>query len=121
MKSCIKCRVLPRVTHSRWCRNCRADYQRTRIKYRWSVLKRFKKIKGCNKCGYNKCSSALQFNHIDPSTKTHHLGIGRLIKGLVRWQRIKDELAKCEVLCANCHAELTHENKHHLLGAKDEK
>lgn len=78
-------------------------------------------MKGCKSCGYKKCGAALQFNHIDPSTKLHHNGIGRLVKGAVKMPRIKAEIAKCEILCANCHAELSFKKKHHLLGEVNER
>jgi hypothetical protein len=59
----------------------------------------------CSKCGYNKCPAALEFHHLDPSTKdftpSHY--------GNTSWDKNKDkvmkELNKCIVLCANCHRE----------------
>ena len=57
----------------------------------------------CIACGYNKCSRALDFHHIDPSTK--EFGIAQ--KGYTRsWSRVKDELDKCMLLCSNCHREV---------------
>ena len=56
----------------------------------------------CNKCGYNKSITALEFHHLDPSEKD--FGISN--KGETRsWERIKKELDKCVILCANCHRE----------------
>jgi hypothetical protein len=59
----------------------------------------------CSKCGYNKCPAALEFHHLDPSTKdfipSHYSNTS--------WDKNKDkvmkELDKCIVLCANCHRE----------------
>ena len=55
----------------------------------------------CSRCGYNKCISALHFHHIDPASK--EFGIS---DGVTRaWNRVVEELRKCVLLCANCHAE----------------
>lgn len=57
----------------------------------------------CQCCSYNKCNAALQFHHIDPSTKDRDSRLGKNIKS---WARIVDELKKCVLLCGNCHAEI---------------
>lgn len=60
----------------------------------------------CSICGYNKCNRALAFHHLDPETKDFsisHKGISR------SWEKIKQELDKCILVCHNCHSEL-HEN-----------
>ena len=57
----------------------------------------------CERCGYNKCKNALEFHHIDPKEKD--FGIGD--KGYTRsWEKIKIELDKCILVCANCHREI---------------
>lgn len=77
-----------------------------------AVAKRRRKIKAmsieykggeCQICGYSKFQGALDLHHIDPKSK--HFGIAD--KGYTRsWERIKTELDKCALLCANCHREL---------------
>jgi len=71
-----------------------------------SLLARFKVIKGCVKCGYNKCSFALQFDHINNTSK-HNENHNRAIEPRWSKDRIKKELSKCQILCATCHAEKT--------------
>jgi predicted HNH restriction endonuclease len=57
----------------------------------------------CERCGYNTCVSALHFHHLDPTTKEFNLGLkGRTFK----WSEIVKEIDKCQLLCANCHAEV---------------
>ena len=57
----------------------------------------------CIICGYNKCQRALNFHHIDPSKKEFDLSS----RGLTRsWEKIKNEIEKCVLVCANCHAEI---------------
>lgn len=61
----------------------------------------------CEKCGYNKCSEALDFHHLNPEEKDFSIS-DRDIK--LDWQLIKIELDKCILVCANCHREI-HANK----------
>lgn len=57
----------------------------------------------CSICGYDRCQNALQFHHINPLQKD--FGIGS--KGHTRsWERVKIELDKCILVCANCHFEI---------------
>ena len=57
----------------------------------------------CSICGYNKCLHALQFHHIDPSKKKFNISSNI---GKYTLQSIQNELKKCIVVCANCHAEI---------------
>ena len=76
------------------------------------VTKRRKKLKvmsverkggKCQICGYKRCIKALEFHHIDPSTKE----FGLSTRGLTRsWAKIKKEVDKCVLVCANCHREV---------------
>lgn len=84
-----------------------------RAKYLISaVSKRRKKIKEmaikhkgskCCICGYNKYNGALEFHHLDENLKSFSLGL----RGHSRsWERVKEELNKCVILCSNCHKEI---------------
>jgi len=58
----------------------------------------------CEKCGYNKCSGALSFHHINPEQKLFR--ISAYTTTLYELNNyIKDELDKCQILCSNCHNE----------------
>jgi len=60
----------------------------------------------CSKCGYNKCKEALEFHHINPNEKDNSLAqySRRMFSPAVK-QSIDNEVAKCVILCANCHRE----------------
>lgn len=55
----------------------------------------------CTKCGYNKCSEALEWHHIDPLTKD--MNPSKVFNR--SYENIVKELKKCILLCANCHRE----------------
>ena len=57
----------------------------------------------CERCGYDRCIDALEFHHCDPSRKDFSISS----KGYTRsWDKVKVELDKCMIVCANCHREL---------------
>jgi predicted HNH restriction endonuclease len=57
----------------------------------------------CEICGYSRCPDALEFHHLDDAKKD----FGISAKGYTRsWEKVKNELNKCQLLCANCHREL---------------
>jgi hypothetical protein len=56
----------------------------------------------CEICGYNKCDSALEFHHLDPSKKDFSISN---MKKTTYNKKIELELDKCRLLCANCHRE----------------
>ena len=100
-----KCKMHGMTEHSKrkdgyWrCRACAIE----------AVARRRKKIKlllieegggKCKKCGYNKCPAALEFHHRDPTEKeTVNL------KSCLSMKTLLKEIAKCDLLCANCHRE----------------
>jgi hypothetical protein len=57
----------------------------------------------CIGCGYNRYQGALELHHLNPLEK----GFGIGDKGYTRsWIKVKAELDKCVLLCANCHREV---------------
>lgn len=86
-----------------------ADRREALIK---AVAKRRRKIKAmaieykggkCIGCGYNRYQGALELHHVNPHEKI--FGIGD--KGYTRsWDKVKSEIDKCVLLCANCHREV---------------
>ena len=62
-------------------------------------------IKGrqCIRCGYKKNTSALEFHHVEPGTKSFQLDLRSLSNR--KWELILEEAEKCVLLCSNCHAE----------------
>lgn len=57
----------------------------------------------CIACGYNKCTRALEFHHLDKSTKSFGIAASGHTKS---WEKLKIELDKTVLVCSNCHAEI---------------
>lgn len=56
----------------------------------------------CMRCGYSKCSGALDFHHTDSKGKNFGISKGGITRS---WERVKKEVDKCILICANCHRE----------------
>lgn len=57
----------------------------------------------CQICGYQKCSSALEFHHLNPEEKDFSLSTTSSYKNI---DKMKQEVDKCILVCANCHREI---------------
>ena len=74
------------------------------VDYRHRIKERAVYIMGgaCQCCGYNRCLRALQFHHIDASTKEFQIS-----DNITRnWADVRKELTKCILVCSNCHQEI---------------
>lgn len=57
----------------------------------------------CIRCGYDRCLRALTFHHRDPATKEFPLDARNCSNR--SHELLAAEADKCDLLCANCHAE----------------
>ena len=131
-KICSKCKTEYPITEFRWrnkakgtlhsqCKSC--EKARDKIHYQESKERRdtiretafLQKsnnlgavdaalAKGCCKCGETR-PYVLDFHHRDPSKKVNT--INHMIKSS-SYEKVLEELEKCDVLCANCHREFHH-------------
>lgn len=130
MKKCSKCGIEKPLEefflktgnrrHS-YCKECKKEYDRKwyinnenrRTNLNISQNKRrirnqdfvrdYKKSRSCEICGYNKTHHALEFHHIS-GDKKYSISTIRTLS----LETIKAEIAKCILICANCHRELHH-------------
>ena len=73
----------------------------TKRYYRYQAwLWEYKLEHGCMDCGYNLHAEALDFDHRPGEEKKFNLSVGAASKS---WDSIMAEVAKCDVVCANCH------------------
>ena len=75
-----------------------------------AVVRMIKSTIGCQtqNCGCHDWRT-LDFHHIDPSQKKFELSQIHILCG--SWKSMFLELAKCRVLCRNCHAKLQYRVK----------
>lgn len=66
----------------------------------------------CSRCGYSDSMGALQFHH---TGATKNFTIGNKIT--LPWSKLKRELNKCILLCANCHSQEHTKQEEPLLQA----
>ncbi|MEI8232900.1 MAG: HNH endonuclease signature motif containing protein [bacterium] len=57
----------------------------------------------CQVCGYSRCLIALDFHHLDSTTKQFELSQRDLTRS---WDKILVEAKKCILVCSNCHREI---------------
>lgn len=75
-------------------------YRTERQQWLWSF-----KRKPCDDCGKRYPPYVMQFDHRDPAQKKFNLSRS---DGKSK-AAVLEEIAKCDVVCANCHAERTFE------------
>lgn len=63
-------------------------------------IRQVKEKSSCADCGEQYHYSQMDFDHVD-GKKKHN--IARYANSAVSIKTIKEEIAKCEVVCANCH------------------
>lgn len=82
--------------------NFRIAEQRRKLKLKAIEYKGGK----CVRCGYDRCPAAMVFHHPDPNEKD----FGIASNGKTRsFDKMKEELDKCVLLCMICHAEVHYE------------
>lgn len=92
-----------RENKNRWrCIRCSTEYRMTT---RTRNKERIVKVHGgkCQICGYDKYLGALDFHHVDPSTKDFHISKSPTN---FSYARLAAEAEKCILLCSNCHREV---------------
>ena len=64
------------------------------------------KSEPCADCGVEYSSWVMDFDHVRGEKKYN---LQRLSNSSASWKTIKDEIAKCDVVCSNCHRQRTHD------------
>jgi len=93
------------------------------------LVDEYKVSQGCKCCGYRRHPSALCFNHLPDYKSEKHIatknggikngmnagGMFRLYDHQYPIAVLIAEINKCEILCSNCHQEVTYPaNKHYI-------
>jgi len=106
------------------CKTCKSSYNaswyaRNKAKHVACVHKNTKRYKDqaraltykakdvpCKDCGQRYPPYIMQFDHLDPEQKLTE--VSRMISNGFSQATLLAEMAKCEVVCANCHAARTY-------------
>ena len=92
-----KCLICDKICQKNICGMCNTNLRRYRVKeksvqYLGDV---------CNRCGWSGHISGFDFHHKDPNQKEFQPSAMNLANR--KWEIVKSELDKCELLCALCH------------------
>lgn len=107
-----------------WCRRCHSAYQRDyyqrykdyyialqneRVKRNRNGIRKAKRVPRAD-CGKRYPHYVMDFDHRPGEKKSFNLAIAA---GQTRlsWEKIAAEIAKCDVVCANCHRIRTHRRR----------
>lgn len=117
-KVCDDCKLKSSGTKCKWhlCNNTPSGVRGSpfcskKCGNKFHVTKRRKEIKEraveykggkCYRCAYVKCLGALQFHHRDDDKEFSISQYGHSRA----WEKVKEELDKCDLVCSNCHAEI---------------
>lgn len=106
---CSKCKTAPKKYKS-YCQQCqtKAAYESRRKKVEKN--KKFinmEKDVPCADCGIKYPPYVMDFDHIPGQTKSMNVSSMKT----KAYGEISQEIAKCQVVCSNCHRERTHKRK----------
>lgn len=92
---------------SGFCKVCKSPGKvHSELVVEWRKRVKLKSIEykggGCVVCGYNRCVRSLHFHHVNPDEKLFNISH----KNIHSWEKIKEELDKCILVCSNCHGEI---------------
>ena len=98
---CTECRQVY-LDHYQRTIKYRREVSRTRSRERRKLLNSLKD-KPCTDCGIKYNPWVMQFDHVRGVKKAH---VNTLLTR--KLSILMEEIAKCELVCSNCHAERTH-------------
>jgi hypothetical protein len=116
MKNCLKCLTafMPARPWQRYCApRCRDNSPGKKVRThqfqqaRRELINKIKMERGCAVCGYNAHAVALDFDHV---RGVKSFNVSQDPK--VALNKLLAEIAKCDVVCANCHRIHTYEQRH---------
>lgn len=84
-------------------------YNRTKLE-RMAWMRAIKTKSPCKDCGGYFPPFAMEFDHLPGTTKV--MAVSSMIHKTNSIDRIKQEIAKCDLVCANCHRVRTHIRQH---------
>lgn len=84
-------------------KDIRREQTKQRQEQQRELLRQLKMTLSCIRCGFTGHPAAIQFHHREASEKSFNIA-DVVSRGNHSWKRVLEEIKKCDVLCANCHA-----------------
>lgn len=84
------------------------ERNRRRIEEFRQHIRKYKESRGCADCGEKYPFYVLQLDHLPGQEKKFNVSD---LSKIYSMAKLEEELAKCEVVCANCHAKRTYERR----------
>lgn len=117
MKTCSRCKETKSFSefsrhrgradgHQAYCKQCHNTVNKTVYRENAQRVWDYLKDNPCTKCGESD-PRVLEFDHRGDDVKVAN--VAQMIVKVRSWKAIQDEIAKCDVLCANCHRRKTYE------------
>lgn len=101
---CVDCgEAEPSNFYGKMRNRCKACHNQLGYKAQREKIFEYAESRGpieCSRCGYDRSFAALEWHHRDPSEKDPSWNRGW------NYNRLKQELDKCDLVCANCHREI---------------
>lgn len=97
-----------------WCKECQKEKEKEKYQNRVNQINEYKKTLVCKKCGETRFY-LFDFHHRNPEEKDYSISDHTRAK----FETIKAEIDKCDVLCANCHREWHYLSSHNLISNYD--
>ena len=69
----------------------------------------YKSERSCKDCGYSN-PIALEFDHL----RDKFMNVSDMVRDCFSWDKIEEEISKCEIVCANCHVIRTHKRANRI-------
>lgn len=106
-RTCSRCRLTKSINQFNrrkqglqgYCKDCKREYANELNKARRKAIDALKTAP-CADCGNSYPPVCMDFDHVRGEKL---FGIAKIRNRGVDWQRVLDEVAKCDIVCANCH------------------
>lgn len=95
------------------------DWQNKKRRDMTNRIIEYKKLVGnCQRCGWNGHPEILQFHHREPKKKKFTISQTNL--GCRSWDKIMEEIKRCDLICPNCHYYIHYQEKENWPNRKKE-
>jgi hypothetical protein len=114
-RECYRCKqpfTKTSCSKKTYCTSCIRAIQKISRDQRATKFNELKESQPCSDCGNYYPAIVMDFDHRDPDTKQHEVAAIKYGS----WEKLLAEIAKCDLVCANCHRIRTLERGYYRRG-----